>query len=197
MADSTRAVSAVSSRYSDSFPILSQEGSKVHRYVGDLGGVVATFPTLSQNPLSFALMFVSRRVSLRRKEDTAWGQQAEIKIMEPRTPSHVRCTNCGLEQPSRKEQLYWRTVKAPHLRHSVLWRVRMVYAKCRNPACSHESFALRIPVVARYQRARLTSARSRTAVSSPGRSRSMSSCPDGRAATSRSPAMPRRSASFT
>jgi transposase len=29
----------------------------------------------------------------------------------------------------------------------------MVYAKCQNPACSHESFALSIPGVARYQRA--------------------------------------------
>lgn len=81
------------------------------------------------------------------------GQQAEIRILEPRVPRSVRCPHCGREQPFRKERQYWRTVKAPHLRHPVLWRVRMVYAKCRNPACSHESFALPIPGVARYQRA--------------------------------------------
>ncbi len=81
------------------------------------------------------------------------GQQAEIRIIEPRIPGRVRCPHCSLEQPFRKERQYWRTVKAPHLRHPVLWRVRMVYGKCRNPACLHESFALPIPGVARYQRA--------------------------------------------
>ncbi len=81
------------------------------------------------------------------------GQQAEIRILEPRVPGSVRCPHCGQEQPFRKEREYWRTVKAPHLRHPVLWRVRMVYAKCRNPACSRESFALPIPGVARHQRA--------------------------------------------
>ncbi len=35
----------------------------------------------------------------------------------------------------------------------MLWRVRTVYAKCRNRDCPHESFALPVPGVQRYQRA--------------------------------------------
>ena len=81
------------------------------------------------------------------------GQQAEIKVVEPRIPRSVHCPHCGVGQPFKKEREYWRTVKAPHLRRPVLWRVRMVYAKCRNPACAHESFALPIAGVARYLRA--------------------------------------------
>jgi len=81
------------------------------------------------------------------------GQDGKIRIIEPRLPGRVRCPYCDMRQPFRKERHYWRTVKAPHLRHPVLWRVCMVYANCRNPHCPYESFALPIPGVERYQRA--------------------------------------------
>ncbi len=81
------------------------------------------------------------------------GQGPEIKIIEPRIPRSVRCPHCGLRQPFRQGRQYWRTVRAPDLRHPVLWRLHMVYAKCRNPACPHKSFALPASGVERYQRA--------------------------------------------
>jgi len=81
------------------------------------------------------------------------GQGSELKITEPRIPRSVRCPHCGLRQPFRKQCQYWRTVRAPDPQHPVLWRVPLVHAKCRNPACPHRSFALPIPGVARYQRA--------------------------------------------
>ncbi len=81
------------------------------------------------------------------------GEGSEIKVIEPRIPRSVRCPHCGLRQPFRKQRQYWRTVRAPDLQHPVLWRVHMVYAKCRNADCPHKSFALAIPGVDRYQRA--------------------------------------------
>jgi len=81
------------------------------------------------------------------------GQGVEIRFIEPQIPRHVRCPHCGLRQPFRKQRQYWRTVRAPDLRHPVLWRVHMIDAKCQNAACAHTSFALPVPGVARYQRA--------------------------------------------
>ncbi len=60
---------------------------------------------------------------------------------------------CGLKQPFVKETQYWRTVKAPHLKQPLLLKIRMVCAKCKNPLCSHKSFALSVPGIERYNRA--------------------------------------------
>jgi len=76
-----------------------------------------------------------------------------IQILESRIPTHVICPYCGLKQPFVKETEYWRTVKAPHLKRPLILKIRMICAKCRNPGCSHKSFALPIPGIERYQRA--------------------------------------------
>ena len=76
-----------------------------------------------------------------------------IHIVEPRIPRYVVCPFCGLKQPFIKETQYWRTVKAPHLKQPLLLKLRVVCAKCKNPLCSHKSFALPVPGIERYNRA--------------------------------------------
>jgi len=76
-----------------------------------------------------------------------------VQILEPRIRKHVVCPYCGFKQPFIKETQYWRTLKAPHLNHPLLLKIRMVCAKCQNPLCPHQSFALPIPGIERYQRA--------------------------------------------
>jgi len=79
-----------------------------------------------------------------------------VQILEPHIPTQVVCPYCGIKQPFIKETEYWRTVKAPHLKHPLILKIRMVCAKCRNPDCSHKSFALSTPGIERYQRATRT-----------------------------------------
>lgn len=76
-----------------------------------------------------------------------------IQVVEPRIPHQVICPHCKQKQPFIKQKEHWRTVKSPHLKHPILLRVRMIYAKCRNPNCPHKSFALSIPGIERYQKA--------------------------------------------
>lgn len=80
-------------------------------------------------------------------------QEPKVKIVEPKIPNKVKCPHCGIYQPFKKETEYWRTVKSPHLQHPILLRVRMIYAKCLNPDCFHNSFALPIQDIEKYQRA--------------------------------------------
>jgi len=49
-----------------------------------------------------------------------------VQILEPRILNHVICPYCGLRQPFVKETQYWKTVKAPHLKHPLLLKIRMV-----------------------------------------------------------------------
>jgi transposase len=76
-----------------------------------------------------------------------------IQVLEPRIPRYVICPDCNQKHPFVKQKEHWRTVKAPDLKHPVLLRVRMIYAKCRNPQCPRRSFALPIPGIERYQKA--------------------------------------------
>ena len=76
-----------------------------------------------------------------------------LQIIEPHIPNHAVCPFCGLKQPFSKEIQYWRTVKALHLKHPLRLKIRMVCAKCQNPDCSRESFALPVPGIQRFQRA--------------------------------------------
>jgi len=52
-----------------------------------------------------------------------------VQILEPRIPNHVVCPSCGFKQPFVKETQYWRTLKAPHLNHPLLLKIRMVCGK--------------------------------------------------------------------
>ncbi len=76
-----------------------------------------------------------------------------IQVVEPRLCRHVVCPHCTQKQLFIKQKEHWRTLKAPHLEHPVLLRVRMIYAKCQNPLCPRKSFALPIEGIERYQRA--------------------------------------------
>jgi transposase len=80
-------------------------------------------------------------------------QVPKVKIIEPKIVNKVRCPHCKVYQPFKKETEYWRTVRSPNLQHPILLRVRMIYAKCLNPDCSYNSFALPIEGIERYQRA--------------------------------------------
>ena len=79
-----------------------------------------------------------------------------IQVIEPRIPHHVICPYCQQKQLFRKKKEHWRTIKAPHLKRRLLLKVRMIYAKCRNPSCPHKSFSLPIEGIERYQRATQT-----------------------------------------
>ena len=73
----------------------------------------------------------------------------EIQVVEPRVPRYVICPHCKQKQFFVKQKEHWRTMKAPPLEHPVLLRVWMIYAKCRNLDCPHQSFALPIPGIER------------------------------------------------
>ena len=76
-----------------------------------------------------------------------------IQIVEPRLTRHVICPHCRVKQLFVKQKEHRRIIKTPHLRHLVLLKVRMIYAKCRNPSCPRKSYALPIPGIERYQQA--------------------------------------------
>lgn len=76
-----------------------------------------------------------------------------IQIVKHRLTRHIICSHCREKQFFVKQKEHWRTAKPPHLRHPVSLKVRMIYAKCRNPSCLHKSFALPIPGIEQYQRA--------------------------------------------
>ncbi|MGD0918399.1 MAG: transposase [Thermodesulfobacteriota bacterium] len=78
---------------------------------------------------------------------------ALIQVIEPRIPHHVICPYCQQKQLFGKKKEHWRTIIAPHLKRRFLLKVRMIYAKCRNPRCLHKSFSLPIEGIERYQRA--------------------------------------------
>ena len=81
------------------------------------------------------------------------GEFPLIRVVEPRILPYVICPHCGRKQPFFKKKEHWRTVKAPHLQHPFLLRVRMIYAKCQNPAYPRKIFALLLPGIESYQRA--------------------------------------------
>ena len=76
-----------------------------------------------------------------------------IPVVDLRLPRRVICPHCQQKQLFIKQKEHWCTLKAPHLEHPVLLRVRTIYTKCQNADCLHKSFALPMPGIERYQRA--------------------------------------------
>jgi hypothetical protein len=79
-------------------------------------------------------------------------KQLFIKAIKVRLPKWVRCPWCCVRQPFKKERENWKTVKDVSLDRAKILKVQTVYAKCLNPGCKLNSFALR-GKFKRYQRA--------------------------------------------
>jgi len=75
-----------------------------------------------------------------------------IKTIKIRLPKWVRCPSCCQRQPFKKERENWKFVKDININRPKLLKVQTVYAKCLNPNCKVNSFALR-GKFERYQRA--------------------------------------------
>lgn len=75
-----------------------------------------------------------------------------IKSVKVRLPKWVKCPLCCRRQPFKKERENWKMVKDVSLNRAKILKVQTVYAKCLNPDCKLNSFALRSKFE-RYQRA--------------------------------------------
>jgi transposase len=71
--------------------------------------------------------------------------EPKIKIVKFKIPRYVKCPFCGKKQPFKKKKQHYKLVKDISLKEEVLLKVRIVYAKCKNPNCKHKSFALPTP----------------------------------------------------
>lgn len=79
-------------------------------------------------------------------------KEPRIKLVKIRVPKWVRCPSCCVRQPFKKERENWKMVKDISLNRPRVLKVQTVYAKCLNPDCKLNSFALR-GQFERYQRA--------------------------------------------
>ncbi len=75
-----------------------------------------------------------------------------VKTIKIRLPKWVKCPSCCQRQPFKKERENWKMVKDISLNKTKILKVQTMYAKCLNPECSINSFALR-GKFERYQRA--------------------------------------------
>jgi len=78
---------------------------------------------------------------------------ARVRIVRIRPPKWVRCPGCQQRQPFRKKTEHWKLVKDLDSQQPRRLQAQVVYAKCRNPTCSVQSFPLSPPGIGRYQRA--------------------------------------------
>jgi len=79
-------------------------------------------------------------------------ESVKIKLVRFKIPRYVTCPFCNVRQPFKKEKAHYKMVKDINLDRPVLLRVRVVYAKCKNPECARQSFALPTPGFDKYQR---------------------------------------------
>ncbi len=77
----------------------------------------------------------------------------KIRLIRFKIPRYVICPFCNKKQPFKKENEHYKLVKDINLDHPVLLRIRVVYAKCKNPDCGHQSFPLPTHGVDKYQKA--------------------------------------------
>jgi len=76
-----------------------------------------------------------------------------IKTIKTRLPKTCICPHCGLKQPFKLNRAYFKSVKDVSLDEPLLLKVRILSAKCKNPACPKRCFNLAVPGIDRYQRA--------------------------------------------
>jgi len=75
-----------------------------------------------------------------------------IRLVRFKIPRYVTCPLCNKRQPFKKEKEHYKLVKDINLNQPILLKVRVVYAKCKNPECLRESFVLPTPGIDKYQR---------------------------------------------
>ncbi len=79
-------------------------------------------------------------------------ESVKIRLKKFKIPRYATCPFCNKRQPFKKEKEHYKLVKDINLDQPVLFKVRVVYAKCKNPECGHPSFALPTPGIDKYQR---------------------------------------------
>jgi len=79
-------------------------------------------------------------------------ESVKIRLKKFKIPRYVTCPFCDKRQLFKKEKEHYKQVKDINLDKPVLFRVRVVYAKCENPECVHQSFTLPTPGFDKYQR---------------------------------------------
>lgn len=77
----------------------------------------------------------------------------QTRLIKFKIPRYVTCPFCNKRQPFKKEKEHYKFVKDINIDKPILLKVRVVYAKCKNPECSHQSFSLPTPGFEKYQKA--------------------------------------------
>lgn len=77
----------------------------------------------------------------------------KIRLIKFKIPRYVTCPFCGKKQPFKKKNEHYKLVKDINLSQPVMLKVRVIYAKCKNPACQHNNFMLPTPGFEKYQKA--------------------------------------------
>ncbi|OIO32411.1 MAG: hypothetical protein COX96_09295 [Candidatus Omnitrophica bacterium CG_4_10_14_0_2_um_filter_44_9] len=76
----------------------------------------------------------------------------KIRLIKFKIPRYVTCSFCGKKQPFKKKNEHYKLVKDINLSQSVMLKVRVIYAKCKNPVCQHNNFMLPTPGFVKYQK---------------------------------------------
>jgi len=79
----------------------------------------------------------------------------KIRLIKFKIPRYVTCPFCGKKQPFKKKNEHYKLVKDINLSQPVMLKVRVIYAKCKNPECQHNNFMLPTPGFKKYQKATL------------------------------------------
>jgi hypothetical protein len=69
-------------------------------------------------------------------------KEARVRVIKTRVSKWVICPFCGMRQLFKKERENWRMIKDINLDKPFLFKVQTIYAKCLNPHCQINSFAL-------------------------------------------------------
>lgn len=80
-------------------------------------------------------------------------EAAKTKLVRFKIPRYVTCPFCNKRQPFKKQKEHHKIVKDINIEEPLLLKVRVVYAKCKNPECSHRCFLLPTPGFEKHQKA--------------------------------------------
>lgn len=80
------------------------------------------------------------------------GEVVKIKLVRFKIPRYVTCPFCNKRQPFKKQKNHYKIVKDINIENPMLLKVRVIYAKCKNPECDHSCFVLPTPGFEKYQK---------------------------------------------